>query len=52
MTYIFWDIVCACMHGVSRSITLDRHTKFMSYFWKSLWKKMGNKFNFSSAYHP
>jgi len=40
------------MHEVPRSITLDRDTKFMSHFWKSLWERMGTKLNFCSAYHP
>ena len=30
----------------------DRDVKFTSYFWKMLWKVLGTRLQFSSAYHP
>jgi hypothetical protein len=46
----FTDIVC--LHGVPKTIVSDRDVKFMSYFWKTLWGKLGTKFLFSTTYHP
>ena len=40
------------LHGVPKTIVSDRDTKFVSYFWKSLWHEMGTKLLFSIAYHP
>jgi hypothetical protein len=40
------------LHGLPKSISLDRDTRFTGYFWRTLWKRLGTKLNFSSAYHP
>ena len=40
------------LHGLPISIISNRDTKFVGYFWKTLWKKMGTKLKFSSTFHP
>ncbi|KAK1595951.1 hypothetical protein QYE76_059198 [Lolium multiflorum] len=37
---------------VPKTIVSDRDVKFMSYFWKTLWRKLGTKLLFSTTCHP
>ena len=39
------------LHGFPRSIVSDRDVRFIGHFWRTLWKKLGTKLNFNSAYH-
>ena len=39
-------------HGVPKTIVSDRDVKFISYFWKTLWHKLGTLLKLSTAFHP
>ena len=49
-TLFFCEVVR--LHGLPKTIISDRDVKFVSYFWKTLWAKLGTKLKFSSAFHP
>ena len=40
------------LHGLPRTIVSDRDSKFMSYFWRTLWRRLNTKLQFSSSFHP
>jgi len=40
------------LHDMPRTIVLDKENKFLSYFWKTLWSKLGTKLLFSTTCHP
>ena len=42
----------ARLHGIPRTIVLDKDMKFTSNFWRGLFKGFGTNLNFSTTYHP
>jgi hypothetical protein len=40
------------LHDISNTIVSDRDAKFLSYFWRTLWFKLGTKLLFSTTCHP
>jgi hypothetical protein len=40
------------LHGVSNTIVSNTDAKFLSYFWRTLWFKLGTKLLFFTTCHP
>ena len=40
------------LHGLTKSKISDRDIRFVGNFWTTLWRKIGTKLSFISAYHP
>lgn len=40
------------LHGIPKTITSGRDSKFVGNFWRTIWSKLGTKLQFSSSHHP
>jgi hypothetical protein len=45
----FTEIVC--LHGIPNTIVSDKDAKFLIYFWRTLWFKLGTNLLFSTTCH-
>ena len=48
---LFFDNVVK-LHGLPKTMVSDRDIKFVNYFWKTLWHKIGIKLKFLTDFHP
>jgi transposase InsO family protein len=48
---LFFDTIF-CLHGLPKSIILDRDRVFTSRFWQLLFKSAGTGLHLNSSYHP
>ena len=40
------------LHIILKTIVSDRDSMFLSYFWNTLWRKVGTKLLFITSHHP